>query len=148
LVAESAAISDWDLVYQSRSGPPSQTWLGPDILDHLRALHARGIRDVIVAPIGFISDHLEVLYDLDYEAKELAASLGMRFVRAATAGTHPAFVRTIRQLIEERIAPAASRLALGSFGPSHDTCAATCCPPPQTAGRPHVSAISSVSQQP
>jgi ferrochelatase len=89
-----------------------------------------------------------VLYDLDFEAKNLAESLGMRFVRAATAGTHPAFIRTIRQLIEERLDPASPRLALGSAGPNHDVCPANCCPAPRIAGRPPVSAAPSASQRP
>ncbi len=148
LVAEAAGFSDCDLVYQSRSGPPAQPWLGPDILDHLRDLLSRGVRNVLVAPLGFVSDHLEVLYDLDIEAARLANQLGIKMVRAATAGTHPAFVRMIRQLIEERILRNEPKLALGSFGPNHDVCPADCCPAPQRADRPPVSATPSVLQRP
>jgi ferrochelatase len=148
LVAEEVGISEWDLVYQSRSGPPSQPWLGPDILDHLRTLHERGTREVILAPVGFISDHMEVLYDLDSEARELAESLGMKLKRASTAGTHPAFIRMIRQLIEERLDPHAPRLSLGSLGPNHDVCPADCCPPPRAGGRPLASATTTVLLQP
>ncbi|RJL34262.1 ferrochelatase [Bailinhaonella thermotolerans] len=91
----------YDLVWQSRSGPPHIPWLEPDVLDHLEALHAAGTRAVVVAPIGFVSDHMEVVYDLDEEAAALAAKLGMAFARAGTAGTHPAFVRMVRDLAAE-----------------------------------------------
>ncbi len=148
LVAEAVGFADCDLVFQSRSGPPHQPWLGPDILDHLRKLHNEGVRNVLVAPLGFVSDHMEVVYDLDTEARELADELGMKLVRAATVGTHPAFVRMIRQLIAERILPNEPKLAMGSFGPSRDVCAPDCCPAPQRAGRPPVLEASSVSQRP
>lgn len=123
-VAKRTQFDRWDLVFQSRSGPPSQPWLGPDILDYLRTAHGEGARRVLVSPLGFISDHLEVLYDLDVEAARLANELGMTFVRAATAGTHPAFVHMIRDLImEPRPAP----------------CREDCCPAPSRAGRPPAS---------
>lgn len=129
LVAEGAGRQKWDLVYQSRSGPPQQPWLEPDICDYIRGLHASNsnIKDIVVVPIGFISDHLEVLYDLDTEARALCDELGINMVRAGTVGTHPRFVRMIRELIEERMSDSPERLALGSFGPSHDACAADCC---------------------
>ena len=95
-----------DLVYCSRSGPPSQPWTDPDVNDHLTALHAAGTRAVVVVPIGFISDHMEVIYDLDTEAKETAENLGLAFARAATAGTHPAFVAGLVDLMLERAAAA------------------------------------------
>lgn len=146
LVAEAARFDEYDLVFQSRSGPPSQPWLGPDILDHLRDLHARGIREVLVAPLGFLSDHMEILYDLDTEAKALADELGMKLVRAATVGTHPAFIHMIRLLIQER-QHGAPQLAIGNFGPNHDVCPANCCPAPQRAGRPPASAFPAALQQ-
>ena len=146
LVAESLQLASWDLVYQSRSGPPSQPWLEPDILDHLKNLHARGVRNVVVAPLGFISDHLEVLYDLDTEAQQLAAELGMRMVRAATVGSHPVFIGMLRQLIAERLSPGEAALAIGRYGPNHDVCPAACCPAPQRAGRPPASEGASVSR--
>jgi len=121
----------WRLVYQSRSGPPSQPWLEPDVCDYLRQLHAAGVQSVVVVPIGFISDHMEVLYDLDTEAAAVAAELGLNLVRAGTAGTHPRFVEMIRELIVERMDPSQPRLALGECGPSHDVCPADCCPRPQ-----------------
>ena len=130
LVAEQTGLTHWDLVYQSRSGPPAQPWLEPDILDHLRALSREGVREVIVAPLGFISDHLEVLFDLDTEAVDLAQELGIRLVRAATAGTHPAFVAAIRELIQERLLPTLPRLAVGLLPPNHDVCPLDCCPAP------------------
>jgi len=100
LVARQAGLANWCLVYQSRSGPPTQPWLEPDIGEHLQALAHNGVAKVVVAPIGFISDHMEVIYDLDVQAREMAEGLGLTFVRAATVGTAPAFVRMIRQLIE------------------------------------------------
>lgn len=134
LVAEAVGIEGWDLVFQSRSGPPNQPWLGPDILDHLRRLHEQRANNVLVAPLGFVSDHLEVLYDLDVEAASLAQQLGMKFVRAQTAGTHPAFVRMIRQLIEE-------------WNPTSDACQADCCPAPSRVYKPAVSEAQIVSQR-
>jgi len=103
LIAGAVEIKNWQLVYQSRSGSPAQPWLGPDITNHLRTLHRDGVRNVLVAPIGFVSDHMEVVYDLDVEAQRVAGELGMKMVRAATAGTHPAFVKMIRELMLERI---------------------------------------------
>ncbi|HUS08396.1 MAG TPA: ferrochelatase [Bryobacteraceae bacterium] len=136
LVAEAVGCSSYELVYQSRSGPPSQPWLGPDIINHLRQLHAAGVEDVIVSPIGFVSDHLEILYDLDTEAKALAGQLGLNLVRAETPGVHPEFVAMIRELMLERMDPSLPRRALGRQGPSHDVCAADCCPPPAQVLRP------------
>jgi len=129
LVAEGVGHGGWALVYQSRSGSPRQPWLEPDINDHLRALRERGVTDVVVAPIGFIADHMEVVYDLDTEARQTAADLGLNMVRAATVGTHPRFVRMIRELIEERLSPQPARLCVGQFGPEPDFCPADCCLP-------------------
>ena len=103
LMAGALGIKSWQVVYQSRSGSPSQPWLGPDVTDHLRTLHSEGVRSVVIAPIGFVSDHMEVVYDLDVQARAVANELGMTMVRAATAGTHPAFVKMIRELVVERI---------------------------------------------
>jgi protoporphyrin/coproporphyrin ferrochelatase len=130
LVADRAAPGvDWDLVWQSRSGPPSVPWLEPDINDHLTALAAQGVEGVVVSPIGFVSDHLEVLWDLDTEAAATAAKLGLRFARAATPGNDPRFIAMIRDLIRERLDPALSRPRLGTV-PVWDSCPANCCPPP------------------
>jgi len=130
LVAERAGGREWRLVYQSRSGPPSQPWLGPDIGEYLRELHAAGVRDVVIAPIGFISDHMEVLFDLDTEARALCAELGIRLVRAATVGNHPAFVSMIAELARERMGEAERRW-VGGLGASGDECQPECCAPPR-----------------
>ena len=121
------------LVYQSRNARyGSGEWLGPDIGNALTEEKERGATDVVVAPIGFVCDHLEVVLDLDVEAKERADELGLNMVRAATVGTHPAFVGMIRDLVRERMTENPVRAALGSRGPSHDRCPADCCP----SGRP------------
>jgi len=127
LVAERLNIGAWRLVYQSRSGPPGQPWLEPDIGDVLREME-RGSR-VLIAPIGFISDHMEVLYDLDTEARDISNERGIEMVRAGTAGHHPKFFGLIRELIAERMGQAEAR-AIGKYPPNHDECAATCCPAP------------------
>jgi ferrochelatase len=137
LVAEGLRHPHWTLAYQSRSGPPSQPWLGPDIGVALAQLAVDGTsRDVIVVPIGFISDHIEVLYDLDEEAHAKANNLGLNFVRAGTVGTHPRFVRMIRELVEERMSEQPDRHALGNLGPSHNICPPDCCPSGAGSGRP------------
>lgn len=117
LIANAVEIKNWQLVYQSRSGSPTQPWLGPDVTDHLETLHSEGVRDVVVAPIGFVSDHMEVVYDLDIQAQKVADESGMKMVRAATAGTHPAFVKMIRELMLERIENSAPE----------NICAPDCC---------------------
>jgi ferrochelatase len=117
------------LVFQSRSGSPSQPWLEPDVGDHLTALRAEGVTDVVLVPIGFVSDHLEVRWDLDTEAAARARGLGMRLVRAVTVGTHPRFVAMIRDLVLERT-EGSPRLSLGRGGPAPDLCAPGCCPAP------------------
>ena len=147
LLGASTGLVGGELVFQSRSGPPAQPWLEPDILDHIRHLHSKGVKNLLVAPIGFISDHLEVMFDLDTAAKELCSELGINMVRVPTAGTHAAFVRMLRELIAERISDAEPKLAIGLFPPSHDVCPVNCCPAPQRPGRPPVSASPSVSQR-
>jgi ferrochelatase len=138
LIAETVHVAPdrWSLVYQSRSGRPGDPWLEPDIGDHLDALHAAQARDVVVHPVGFLSDHLEVIYDLDEEARRHAGTLGLNMVRAATVGTHPRFVAMLRSLIEERLEPARGHRAVGAFSPWPDVCPADCCPPPPAAQRP------------
>jgi protoporphyrin/coproporphyrin ferrochelatase len=126
----------WDLVWQSRSGPAHVPWLEPDVNDHLAAIAADGVTDVVVAPIGFVSDHLEVIWDLDNEARDTAARLGLGFARAATPGTDPRFVAMIRELVAERMDPGCPRLALGAMPPSHDHCPVGCCPAPRRPGAP------------
>lgn len=117
-VAAALGRDSWELVYQSRSGSPRQPWLGPDILETLKRLKDDGADTVVVHPIGFISDHMEVLYDLDTEARQYADQLGITFVRAETVGTHPAFIAMIREFIVQRLS-----------GARHDICAADCCLP-------------------
>jgi ferrochelatase len=131
LVAEAAGHENWRLVFQSRSGPPTQPWLEPDILDYLRELKAAGTIDVVVSPIGFISDHMEVLYDLDTEAKDLAGEIGINMVRAATAGTHPAFIKMIRELVLERSSGARAPRFLGTRGVKLCGYPQDCCLPGQ-----------------
>ncbi len=120
----SAAVGrpgDATLVYQSRSGPPGQPWLEPDICDWLRA---RRPPRLVIVPIGFISDHMEVKYDLDTQAREVCDGLGVQMVRAGTVGDHPRFVEMIRELIVERI----------DMGPGVDLCPPDCCPLRPPAG--------------
>jgi ferrochelatase len=119
-VATACGVSNWTLVYQSRSGPPSQPWLAPDICDYLREQHAAGVRSVIICPIGFISDHMEVLYDLDTEARALCDQLGLKMVRAGTAGSHPKIVGMLRDMVLNAAA-----------SPVLEYCEAGCCPAPQ-----------------
>jgi ferrochelatase len=118
LVAVAVGPHDHSVVYQSRSGPPQVPWLEPDVSDRLRELADAGVTDVVVSPVGFVSDHMEVLYDLDVEAAETARELGLTMARAGAAGTHPAFVRMIRELIQERLT-----------GADRTTCAPGCCLP-------------------
>jgi ferrochelatase len=118
------------LVFQSRSGPLAQPWLEPDVLDFLRQVKQQNLASgVVIAPIGFISDHMEILYDLDTEATQLCVELQLPMVRAGTVGTHPSFVGMIRELIVERMDNASERVAIGTMGPSHDVCPEDCCPP-------------------
>jgi protoporphyrin/coproporphyrin ferrochelatase len=138
LVAEAAGVGpgSWSLAYQSRSGRPTDPWLGPDILEHLDDLKAQGVEDVVVQPVGFLSDHMEVMYDLDQEARHKADELGLTLVRAGTAGTHPKFVEMLVELIRERVEHRTERRAIGEHPASHDVCAINCCPPPARPSRP------------
>jgi len=138
LVAEAVGVGPdrWQLAYQSRSGRPTDPWLEPDINDHLAALKERGVRDVVIHPVGFLSDHMEVLYDLDDEARLTSGRLGLNMVRAATVGTHPRFVGMLRELIQERMGEVSGRRAVGGFGANHDVCPADCCLPPARPQRP------------
>lgn len=128
-VARRLGIDDYDVVWQSRSGPPRIPWLEPDICDHLRDLHSRGETRVVVFPIGFISDHLEVIWDLDAQARELADSLGMDYVRAGTVGTDPAFIAMVADLVE-RYADGGGDLNARGCGDNGAPCAPDCCLPP------------------
>jgi ferrochelatase len=133
LVAEAAGIESYDVVWQSRSGPPQVPWLEPDIVDHIEALHAQGVTSVVVCPVGFVSDHLEVVWDLDNEAAEKAAELGMGFARAATPSTDPRFAELVVELIREHLEDAPPR-KLSEFPADGCTlngapCAIGCCEP-------------------
>jgi ferrochelatase len=135
LVASALGRSRYALAYQSRSGPPGQPWLEPDILDELQSV-AADATDVVVAPIGFVSDHMEVVYDLDLAAERRARELGLTMVRAATVGSHARFVRMIRELVVERVSETPVRAYLGTSGPAPDACAAECCRSPARGQRP------------
>lgn len=137
LVAQSAAPDlAYDLVWQSRSGPPQVPWLEPDVNDHLRTLAGQGVTDVVVVPVGFVSDHVEVLWDLDVEAAATAREVGIALRRTATAGTDPRFVAMVADLVAERTTPGAPRPAGSPLGPGWDRCQIGCCPAPARAGRP------------
>ena len=137
LISAKLGIANHALVYQSRSGAPGQPWLEPDILDYLREVKARNLASAaVLAPISFISDHMEVLYDLDIEARQLCESLMLPMARAKTVGVHPKFVAMIRELVLERTSPGAERRALGSLGARPDVCEENCCPAPPRPVRP------------
>jgi ferrochelatase len=140
VAAVTGADRELDLVFCSRSGPPSQPWLEPDVNDHLESLVADGVRAAVLVPIGFVSDHMEVKYDLDTEALQTAGRLGLPVSRAATVGTDPSFVAAVRELVLERAALVRGetpvRRALGELGPSHDVCPAGCCPNARDPQRP------------
>jgi ferrochelatase len=136
LICTNLGHENWELVFQSRSGPPQQPWLEPDVCDRIEELHTKeGLASCVVVPLGFISDHMEVLYDLDEEAATLCKEKGIAFARAKTVGVHPEFVGMIVDLIQERLAEGTERPYIGDYGPSHDLCPANCCLYPQT-GRP------------
>ncbi|MEL7498621.1 MAG: ferrochelatase [Planctomycetota bacterium] len=127
LVMESIGDQPWDLVYQSRSGPPMQPWLEPDICDHIQAIHDDGFRDdLIIMPLGFVSDHMEVMFDLDTEAQELCDELSITMVRAGSVGVHPLFIQMIRELVLERTEGLEKR-AIGQYPPNWDVCPKDCC---------------------
>jgi ferrochelatase len=117
---------EWDLVFQSRSGPPSVPWLEPDVCDHLRALAERDIHAVVLVPIGFVADHMEVLFDLDTQAREVAEELGIEFVRARTVGAAPRFVAGLRDLVADHIEGKTPR-TIGGRGARPWPCAPGCC---------------------
>ena len=133
LVTERLDIPDdsWQLVYQSRSGRPQDPWLDPDICDFIETLSERGVRDMVISPIGFISDHMEVLFDLDTEAKDACEQQGIAMRRAATPGIQPQFIGMIRKLIQERLGQA-EREVTGQYPANHDVCPEDCC----LSGRP------------
>jgi len=133
VAADTGVDRDWDLVYQSRSGSPTQPWLEPDVAEHLERLAAEGVPAAVVVPVGFVSDHLEVVYDLDTLARQTADEVGLPFARAATPGTDPRFVAMVVDLVRERLdgRPVNERAALSGLGTWPDQCAAGCCPNPR-----------------
>jgi len=139
LVAAAVGLAEYDVVWQSRSGPPQVPWLEPDVVDHVEALHEKGFEAVVISPVGFVSDHVEVVWDLDNEAAEKAAELGMRFARAATPGPDPRFADMVVELIAEHTADAPPR-ALGTVPSAGCTvdgapCAVDCCLPARRPSR-------------
>ena len=136
LIMDQIGDNHWDLVFQSRSGPPSQPWLEPDVCDFLSELKQKSnVQDVVLMPVGFVSDHMEVLFDLDTEAKELCDEIGINMIRAQTVGTHPKFVAMIRELILERTS-GSEKLAIGAMPPNWDVCPSDCCTYARPARRP------------
>ena len=132
LAAEAVGMPEWMLAYQSENASYGEPWLSPDVDKALRTVRDAGHPGVVVAPIGFVCDHLEVVFDLDVEAAATARDLGIRMVRAPTVGTHPAYVEMVRELLVERLTDRPVRRALGERGPRPDFCAADCC----LSGRP------------
>lgn len=129
LVAEAVGHENWRLVYQSRSGPPHQPWLEPDVCDVISELSEQGVKHLVISPLGFTSDHMEVLFDLDTEAKELCDELGIQMERAPAAGNHPLFIEMVHDLIAERLEDRPDRPAIGAMPASHDVCPENCCMP-------------------
>jgi len=128
LVAQACGGETWHLVFQSRSGPPQQPWLEPDVCDWIAENDDTAkLSALVIAPIGFVSDHMEVMFDLDEEAAQVCQQRGIRMSRVKTVGTDPRFVTMIRQLVQERMTGTSDRKALGTLGPWHDVCPADCC---------------------
>ncbi len=140
LVAAEVGVEDFDVVWQSRSGPPQVPWLEPDIVDHLDTVHAKGVPAVVIAPVGFVSDHVEVVWDLDNEALDHAEELGIALARAATAGPDPRFADMVVELVGEHVDGVAARRlgTVPSAGCTTDgaPCAVDCCVPVRRPARP------------
>jgi len=143
IMRELGSTSPWQLVYQSRSGPPSVPWLEPDVNDAIAQLPEQGRRGVIIVPLGFVSDHMEVMWDLDTEAIETATELGLVAVRTATPGTSPAYVAGLVDLIVERLngTPASQRPRVTSLGPWFDVCRPGCCENARLGFRPALAGL-------
>ncbi len=131
IVAERTGHAEHDLVFQSKSGAPGMPWLEPDVGDHIDALAARGVKEVLVVPLGFTSDHMEVVWDLDHQAKQRADAKGVRLVRAGTVGTHPSIIAMVRELVEEKTGATPKR-SLTTLGEGR--CGEGCCPAPRRPG--------------
>ena len=127
LIMEVVGEYSWKLVYQSRSGPPTQPWLEPDVCDYIEELHSEtGVKDIVVMPVGFVSDHMEVMFDLDTEAKEACDKLGINMARAKSVGIHPSFVSMVRELVLERTS-GTEKKAIGNMPANWDVCPQDCC---------------------
>ena len=138
LIMEVVGEYSWKLVYQSRSGPPTQPWLEPDVCDYIKELHSEtGVKDIVVMPVGFVSDHMEVMFDLDTEAKEACDKLGINMARAKSVGIHPSFVSMVRELVLERTS-GTEKKAIGNMPANWDVCPQDCCTydPPKRPTRP------------
>jgi protoporphyrin/coproporphyrin ferrochelatase len=143
VMREAGSDVPWQLVYQSRSGPPTQPWLEPDVNDVIATLPGEGVEAVVIVPLGFVSDHMEVLWDLDTEATETAEEHGLVAIRTPTPGTHPAYVRGLVDLVLERVngTPTAERPALTSMGPWYDVCRPGCCENARLGFKPAIAGI-------
>lgn len=143
VMRETGSSVPWQLVYQSRSGPPTQPWLEPDVNEVIAALPGEGVEAVVIVPVGFVSDHMEVLWDLDTEATETAEEHGLAVIRTPTPGTHPAYVRGLVDLVLERVqgTPTAERPALTDLGPWYDVCRRGCCENARLGFKPAVAGL-------
>jgi ferrochelatase len=143
VMSEAGSGIPWQLVFQSRSGPPSQPWLEPDVNDVIAALPAEGIEAVVIVPLGFVSDHMEVLWDLDTEAMETAAEHGIVALRTPTPGVDPIYVSGLVDLILERVngTPVADRPAVTDLGPWYDVCRPGCCENARLGFKPAIAGV-------
>jgi len=143
MAAQDGDLPAWQLVYQSRSGPPSMPWLEPDVNDAIRALPERGIRAVVIVPLGFVSDHMEVLWDLDNEATETSREVGLLSIRVPTPGVDPDYVDGLVDLVLERVngTPVGDRRAMTALGPWYDVCRPGCCENVRLGFRPALAGI-------
>jgi ferrochelatase len=143
VMAAAPHAPEWDLVFQSRSGPPSMPWLEPDVNDAIRELAGTGVRAVVIVPLGFVSDHMEVKWDLDTEAMETAQSLGVLAIRVPTPGVHAAYVSGLIDLVLERRdgVQVADRPALTELGPWYDVCRSGCCENVRLGFKPAVAGL-------
>ena len=143
VVREAGADIPWQLVYQSRSGPATQPWLEPDVNDVIAGFAGAGVEAVVIVPLGFVSDHMEVLWDLDTEATEAAERLGLAVIRTPTPGTHPAYVRGLVDLVLERVngTPTAERPAVTGLGPWYDVCRPGCCENARLGFKPAIAGV-------
>ncbi|WP_284255660.1 ferrochelatase [Pseudolysinimonas kribbensis] len=143
VMRDAGADAAWQLVYQSRSGPATQPWLEPDVNDVIAGLPAQGVEAVVIVPLGFVSDHMEVLWDLDTEATATAAEHGLVVIRTPTPGTHPAYVSGLVDLVLERVngTPTAERPALTELGPWYDVCRPGCCENARLGFKPAIAGV-------